>query len=188
MWENRKKQDIGNDCLVSVDASDCPTTNQGAKTKSFFSFKFRGPGLRYEIGVSIILADIVWVHGPFPPGDWPDIEIFRHAMKQALDKNERVEADDGYKGEDPEFIKTPSGIVHDEEKLALRSRVRSRHETVNKRLKQFECLSSEFRHDILFHGKCFRAVAVLTQLSIEHGMHLFSVDYNDDNTDEEISL
>lgn len=183
VWENCKKGDVGNDCLVSVDGTDCRTTKQGKSWKSFHSFKFKSSGLRYEIGLSIIGGDIVWVAGPYPPGDWVDIEIFRHTLKGELDKNERVEADDGYKGEDPEFIKTPCEIMHDqgEEAKALRSRVRSRHETVNKRFKQFKCLSEAFRHDILFHCKCFRAVVVLTQLSINHGKPLFPIEgYNDD--------
>jgi hypothetical protein len=92
-------------------------------------------------------------------------------------------------GGDPKFNKNISGIVHGEEKLALRSHgVRSCHKTVyNKHLKQFQCLCSEFCHDILLHAKRFRAVAVLTKLSIEHDMPLFSVDYYDDNVDEEIS-
>jgi hypothetical protein len=37
-----------------------------------------------------------------------------------------------------------------------------------------------FRHDISFHGKCFRACAVLTQLEIENGYPLFDCsDYVD---------
>ena len=66
-------------------------------SKSWYSHKFNAPGLRYEIGVCIHTGAIVWVHGPFPPGDYPDISIFRHALIFMLDNNERVEADDGLK-------------------------------------------------------------------------------------------
>lgn len=171
--------------MLGVDGTDCKTTKQGKEPKAFWDYKFRSSGLRYEVGVSIIGGDICWVQGPLPPGDWNDVTIFRGALKNALAEEgtgERVEADDGYRGEDPEYCKTPCGIWHDqsEESLALRSRVRRRHETINKRLKQFKCLSETFRHDILFHGYCFRAVAVLTQLSINHGKPLFPIDgYSD---------
>lgn len=69
--------------------------------KAFRSHKFKHAGLRYEIAVCILTGDIVWVIGPFPCGAWPDISIFRFALKYLLDENERVEADDGYIGEDP---------------------------------------------------------------------------------------
>jgi hypothetical protein len=162
--------------LTSVDCTDCVTTEQGKVPSLFFTHKENCSGLRYEVALSILSGDIVWIHGPFPCGDWPDIEIFRLSLVHQLDRLERVEADDGYKGEDPEYIKTPSGVVHPQEQLKLRSRVRSRHETVNKRFKQFRCLSGTFRHDIAFHGKCFRAVAILTQLSIENGHPLFPIE------------
>ena len=148
------------------------------KDESFFSHKFKGSGVRYEIGVCILTGDIVWVIGPFPCGDWPDISIFRFAVKHLLDPDERVEADDGYVGEDPVNTKVPGSVVHfhDEKQLLVRSRVRRRHETVNKRIKQFKCMATVFRHELTFHGDCFRACAVLTQLEIESGNPLFSVE------------
>ena len=94
-----------------------------------------------------------------------------------LDEGERVEADDGYIGEDPETTKVPGSMVHPQEEAILltRSKVRRRHETANKRIKQFKCLSTVFRHEIEQHGACFRACAVLTQLAIENGKLLFGV-------------
>jgi hypothetical protein len=58
----------------------------------------------------------------------------------------------------------------------IRGRVRRRQETVNKRLKQFKVLDDIFHHDVEFHGACFRACAVLTQLSINNGNPLFPTD------------
>jgi hypothetical protein len=97
-----------------------------------------------------------------------------------LDENERVEADDGYVGEAPAHVKCPMSFTNDERKLAMQNRVRSRHETINKRLKQWGCLRQQFRHhDVAKHSSCFRAVAVLTQLSIEFGETAFQVEYSD---------
>ena len=67
----------------------------------------------------------------------------------------------------------------DKDKLVMRGMVRSRQETVNKRLKQFNCLKTQFRHDVLYHGTFFRAAAVLTQLSLKHIEPLFQVQYDD---------
>lgn len=53
---------------------------------------------------------IVWIPGPFPPGDWIDLEIFRSTLKLRLEENERVETDDGYLAGDPCFTKCPCGV------------------------------------------------------------------------------
>ena len=50
-----------------------------------------------------------------------------------LSENERIEAEDGYVGEAPEFIKYPKSFVNPEETLAMQYRVRIRQQTVKKR-------------------------------------------------------
>ena len=49
--------------------------------------------------LSIHSCDIVAINGPFRPGDWNDIAIFRERTMGMLLEGERVEADDGYRGE-----------------------------------------------------------------------------------------
>jgi hypothetical protein len=177
VWENRRLGDEGNDCLVSVDGTDCPFQS---KRKEFYSFKFRKSGLRYQVAVSIKNGDIVYIDGPFPAGSYNDIKCFCWGLMGWLDENERVEADDGYIGEAPMYVKCPKCFTNDNQKLSMQSRVRSRHETMNKRLKQWGCLQKPFRHhDFAKHSSCFRAVAVLTQLSIEFGEPVFEVEYSD---------
>jgi hypothetical protein len=84
-----------------------------------------------------------------------------------LDENEHVEADDGYVGEAPKYIKCPMSFTNDERKSAIQSRVRSRHETINKRLKQWGCLRQQFRrHDIAKHSFCFLGYYRLLLLSM----------------------
>ena len=96
--------------MVSVDCTDIPIEEPTRFSSKWFSHKFNGPGLRYEIGLSLQLGHIVWVNGPYPCGAWSDIKIFRDRMKLDLSKNERVEADNGYTGEDPDTCKTPGGF------------------------------------------------------------------------------
>ena len=95
-----------------------------------------------------------------------------------------MEADDGYVGGDPVNVKVPGSMVHDQDPqmLRVRGRVRCRHENVNKLVKQFKVVgkSTIFRHDLAFHGACFTACTVLTQLQIKNGHPLYDIgDYYD---------
>ena len=158
-----------------------PIRYQQGKTipEAWYTQKFNAHGLRYEIGVCILTGWIIWLMGPFPCGDWPDIVCFRYALKQMLDEGERVEADDGYVGEDPTTVKVPGSVVHDQDPqmLRVRGRVRRRHEGVNKLIKQFKVVGKGtiFRHDLSFHQDCFTACTVPTQLQIENGHPLYDI-------------
>ena len=44
----------------------------------WYTKKYQGAGVRYEIGVCIQTGDIVWTNGPFPCGRWQDLKIFQH--------------------------------------------------------------------------------------------------------------
>jgi hypothetical protein len=171
-WANRFQGDVGNLCLVSVDGTDFQIYQWKPFWKGWFSHKFKGPGVRYEVGLCIMTGHIVWIHGPFPCGKWPDLKIFRNAMKQQLSPGEKVQADLGYRGE-PDYIVLPTGVND------IGQRVRARHETVNKRFKQWGILHRVFRHEVSKHQPAFGSVAVITELAIEHGEELFGVEgYN----------
>ena len=60
----------------------------------------------------------------------------------------------------------------------MQNTVRARHETVNKRLKQWGCLRKVFKHPPAKHCFVLRAVATITQLSFDMGEPLFQVVYN----------
>ena len=154
VWDHRKTHDRGDDCLVSVDCIDCQfqqvlinhPTEQGKKimNKSLYSYKFRGPALRYEIALSLLSNDIVWINGPFCPGDWNDLEIFRLNLKNQLEAGERVEADNGYVGEAPKYVVCPASLMTKEDSLATMRRVEGRHEVMNKHVKNWSCLKGYF--------------------------------------------
>ena len=47
----------------------------------------------------------------------------------------------------------------------------ARHETVNKRIRQWKVLSHDrFRHELELHRICFRSVVNITEIMIEHSM------------------
>ena len=104
-----------------------------------------------------------------------------------LEEFERVEADDGYIGEAPLKVRCPKCITTPLERKEMMAVVRMRHETVNRRIKQWRCMKDVFRHGIDFHSICFSAVAVMTQIAISQGEPLFQVKYTDniDVSDEE---
>jgi len=154
-----------------------PTPSTGlSPTTARRNSRFVSGGLSYEIGVCIQTGHVVWVHGPFRCGQ-NDITTSRQAVLLALNKGEKVEADLGYKGEDIK-INTPNEYG-EKEVEAMKGRVRSRHETVNQRIRHFGILEDIYRHRISDHSRYFRAVAVITQLNIETNAPLFPVDYED---------
>ena len=76
--ENRYKEDVGNDCLLSVDGTDCRIQKKGRR---WSSHKFaKKAGVRYEVGVAIKSGDICWINGPYPCGQFADITIFREGI------------------------------------------------------------------------------------------------------------
>jgi hypothetical protein len=158
---------------VSVDGADFIINEQRPFSGKWFSHKHNGPGLRYEIAISIRNSEIVWIKGPFPCGAWPDITIFRTYLRQQFRPGEKCIGDRGYRGE-PTLITTPVNC-DTRCKRHLMGRIRGRHETVNVRMKHWHILKSQFRHDISKHGMVFKAVAVLTQLTITSDEPLFSV-------------
>ena len=100
-----------------------------------------------------------------------------------LEIGERVEGDDGYRGEAPERVKCPTSIGNHAVADAMAAIVRRRGETINKRFKQWNVLKVPFRGNLEHHGQFFRFAAMVTQIAIEHGEPLFSVDYEDPDFD-----
>jgi hypothetical protein len=167
---------------VTVDGTDFRVAvgkGQGEEGKAFYSYKYKAGGLRYEVAMNIRNGYIVWVNGPFLPGLMNDIMIFRTSLIHMLGPNERVEADDGYLGEAPRYVKCPKSFANDETCTQMQQEARSRHEKVNKRFKHWGCLLQRFRHHPSLHGDCFHAVAALTQLAIENGEPMPQVQYVD---------
>mmetsp|Transcript_13384 Transcript_13384/g.25123 ORF Transcript_13384/g.25123 Transcript_13384/m.25123 type:complete len:294 (+) Transcript_13384:69-950(+) len=160
-------------CLLTVDGTDFRIPEPTPFWSGWFSHKFKGPGLRYEVGLNIQNGWICWIKGPFAPGPWSDIKIFRGWLKWKLSPRERVEADHGYRGDFRAVCPNQCGNL---EEYRMKMNARARHETVNRRLKQFNCLKY-FRHDKQLHVHCFNAIAVITQLAIANGEPLYHVQY-----------
>ena len=127
LLSSRYEEDKGCDCLLSVDCVDFeieePYPYDRHWSRRWYSYKYKGPGLRYEVALCILTGSICWINGPFPCGMLNDWQIFKKGLMKFLDENERVKCDDGYSAGDPAYCKTPSGIHHPEERQEIQKRV-----------------------------------------------------------------
>jgi hypothetical protein len=154
---------------MSLDGTDFRIQEPRPFSTKWFSSKFRGPGLRYKVGLCIRTGHIVWVYSSYPCGEYPDLKLAREAFSHMLGQNEKAIADRGYR--DIHFV-TPYSC-RTERSLRVLKHLLARHETVNKRFKDFVILREIYRHDLDFHIYCFQAVANIVQLNIQHGHPLF---------------
>jgi hypothetical protein len=95
-FDNRKKGDVGNDCLLLVDGTDFQIAK--GYSKPFWSFKFKKSGLWYEVGLCVLTGDICWWSGPYAPEKWNDRMIFKDGLVSMLEHGEQCEMDRGYQG------------------------------------------------------------------------------------------
>jgi DDE superfamily endonuclease len=189
VWENRLLRDNGSRCKITVDGTDFRIMEPSPFDPKWLSEKFNGPGVKYEIGVCIQTGWIVHVNGPYPCGEWNDLNVARDdlcfKLAESQFEDEMACADGGY-SDAQEFFDTPTG--HNNHDQRMKARARARHETINRRLKQWSVLGQRFRGLPQFHDNYFNAVANLTQFLIKHVGHepqndeereLFQVKYND---------
>lgn len=159
---------------MTVDGVDFRIQEPTPFNKKWFSHKFSGPGLRYELGVCIKTGHIVEFHGPLPCA-YPDLKIFHAGMKWKLLPGERVIANRGYRGEAKVMI--PYECINGEH-LKMMNISRSQHETINGRLKTWHILNGIYHHRRDKHHLMFKSVAVLEQVKIENGYGPFQVNYS----------
>jgi hypothetical protein len=178
--ENRfRKYDGTTTCLVSIDCTDCPVFEPWPWDPKWYSQKFNGPGLKYEVGVCIRTADIVWINGPFVCST-NDSTVFKEGLANLLAEDEGVECDAGYKGH---YSLKSKDVSSSRLQRREKNKTRARHENINARLKLFQVLNVPFRHSnpreamMEKHGLCFKAIAVITQLKAERGEKPFDVTY-----------
>ena len=161
--------------IISVDGTDCPIHEPRPFSRTWFSQKFKGPGVKYEVAIDVLTGDCVWISGPHKASK-SDIKIFREDGLMAMIPEGRLAiADKAYRGE-PGKVSYPNHLDKDAVR-ELKKRIRARHETFNWRLKNFDVLHQVFRHKPVLpqHKACLEAVAVIVQCEIDMGFKLFQV-------------
>ena len=99
------------------------------------------------------------------------LQSFEKKIKYFLGIGELVFADRDYEDERcllPEEVPAEDRALHVE--------IRARHESVNKRFKQFAALTSSYRHGLDTHRYVFHAIENLTDLMLEDTDPLLQID------------
>ena len=142
-----------------------------------YSHKFSGPGIAYEIGISIYEDRVLWIKGPFVASTH-DATMFRSegGLHPEIPTGMRGVADSAYT-KLLEWISThrPS---HSKEMTNFINRVRARHENINARIKTFDILSETFRGSWgkrEEHKMFVEAICVLIQYDMENGYPLMEI-------------
>ena len=98
-----------------------------------------------------------------------------------LDNGEQVVADGGYRDSSGVFT-TPNGLNNADQ--TMKQLARSRHEVVNRRLKQWGILCTLYRNHLSTHGRVFIACSVITSLVLQLDQPIFEIEYNNSVVDE----
>lgn len=117
--------------------------------------------MRYEIGLCIKTGQIVWCNGGYPCGEYSDLKLARQQYVHMVEEGELTMADKGYR--DNQYFLLPTEING-----SRHNQIMARHETVNKRVRQFKVLYVPFRHALNKHRICFNAVVNITEMIIEN--------------------
>jgi hypothetical protein len=157
--ENRNMNDIGNICRMSVDGTDFRIREPQPFNPKWYSEKFNGPRLRYEVGICIRTGWICWLNGPFPCGHWPDIRISRDYLVYLLDRDERLLSDGGYPGQ---YHMQPNPANRGQPIERMKALARARHENINGCFKVWRCLKERWRHPLELHEPTMWAICNLT--------------------------
>ena len=128
--------------------------------------------LNYEIGIDLHQSRVVHLNGPYRAAQH-DTTVFRDELMGKIPDGKFCIGDKGYLGK-PDKVMGPNS--HDfPEVRKFKGRARARHESFNKKIKNFECMDSVFRHGITNHKICLEATVVICQYQMELGEPLFDV-------------
>ena len=63
--------------MVSIDGVHFRIMEPSLFNPKWYSHKFHGPGLRYDLAICIRTGNIVWASGGLPCGEWSDLRLAR---------------------------------------------------------------------------------------------------------------
>ena len=156
----------------------------------WWSHKFNGPAVSFEVVTDPLEGKIRWINGP-EPASTHDLTFLRGGKKGQqkkwkksalyfhIPKTVRLVGDSAYQGQQDKVTTTKD--AHKPATKKLFARMKSMQETCFKRFKDFKVLRDSFRHGKNTNDKLakikmsFEAVAVLLQYDFENGSRLFEV-------------
>lgn len=180
IWPAEDYNHPGRYICLTVDGVDFRTYEKSSDDYNVdpktYTHKHNHGGVKYEIGIDAYLPKVVWTNGPYRGGK-PDGEIFKMegGLREKIPEGKVAVTDRVYKDKkhkDNNDLALPS-FGDSSELFRIKSRLRSRHESFNGRLKKYSILYDTFRHDTDNHGFAFDAVLVLVQFAMDHGHPIF---------------
>jgi len=174
VWTWHANQNNPNEIFIaSVDGTHCRINEPGGFDRRYKSHKHGKAALNYEVGLHLSESKIVHVCGPTFQQNDGTVSQRPDGIQAKVPAGKKIIADKIYIGYGNCFS-TPNN--RDPEPLKkFKDRARSRHETVNARLKKFRVLSATFHHKKELHGAVFRAVCVIVQYEMDLGTPLFDI-------------
>jgi len=125
-----------------------------------------------EVAISISTCYIVHINGPFLCGEWSDLRIARNWLHSKLESQEYYLADAAYRCSTAPTI-TRNGLPrHRHPKF---DHLMARHETINRRFKEFAILREKYLQKEAKHDLIFRCIVVLIQIEIMSGHNILVV-------------
>jgi hypothetical protein len=164
-----------NGCGVTIDGTDFRIYEPTDFNTTWFSHKFNGPGIRYEVAISIKGGQIMHIQGPYPAGKWPDIKIFRDCLKYKLLEGRKLRSITAITGSLTRSARHPRIILAGRKNKRI---ARACREMCNRRFKHWGVLSQRIRHGLVNHRTFFGAIVVITQLELRTGHPLFAFMYD----------
>ena len=156
--------------FMTIDGTCCPIEEPRPFSTENSCYKLGGKaGVNYELGISIVEQKVIWCFGPTQPGLHNDLAVYRLALRGEMQnmQDRRIIADGIYNDED-DVISQKSEL--DPRELAeFKDRALSRHEKFNGLLKNFNILTTKFRHGRENHFVAFEAVCCLCQYQLDNG-------------------
>lgn len=155
--------------IGTIDGVHFPTWEPRPWSKANSSWKLGGnAGLAYGFGLRLHEPKLFWIHGPDPAGEGNDLTIFREGLRDRIPPGKRVIGDDGYLGE-ADLISTRNVDFDPREVAYFKERAMSRQEAFHTRLKNFHCLSTDFRHGKEQHKNAVEAICALLMHEYANG-------------------
>ena len=122
--------------------------------------------MTYEIGCNVHTVDICWAFRDYPAGT-PDITLARKVLLSVLPAGDFFLVNKGYYGE-PDKIITPHNNDYSDTFNYQHKLMMGRHEGINKRVKDFKCMSDTWRHGWESHVSTLYTVIHLTKIKLEN--------------------
>ncbi|KAJ3008516.1 UNVERIFIED_CONTAM: hypothetical protein HDU68_003052, partial [Siphonaria sp. JEL0065] len=130
---------------IYVDGVDVPVTESRPLDRELFSHKFKRAGYRFQVATAIGSSRIVHVSSGTPCGLFNDLSQVQRTLLCELELEEKVAADRGYLGDERVLTKLKGTSPEIKKHNKNWNLMGARHETVNKRMKDFRILAGLYR-------------------------------------------